>query len=145
MAIFPRVQSPCPYKSRLAEIMDGDVCRMCKREVFELTGMSDGERLSFLAACSGEVCVSYRFPLRPAVAAAVAAAAIVTPTAAAAQEEMMIIVGGIADPSHAEMIDTAQDEALPELPVAYEEEPAAKPDKPAADAAADEVSSPSGS
>ena len=34
MAIFPKIQSPCPYKGNLSDIMDGDLCRLCKRQVF---------------------------------------------------------------------------------------------------------------
>ena len=36
MAVFPKVQSPCPYKGQLSEIMDGDTCRLCNRQVFDL-------------------------------------------------------------------------------------------------------------
>jgi predicted Fe-S protein YdhL (DUF1289 family) len=120
MSIFPKIQSPCPYKSKLAEIMDGDVCRMCKRQVFDLTSMTDGERLSFLSACEEEVCVSYA--IRPALRAAAVAAALAIPTAAAAQEEMWITVGGINDPARVQMIEIADDGTLPELPVVYEED-----------------------
>ena len=127
MPVFPKIQSPCPYKVNLAEIMDGDVCRMCKRQVFELTHMSDGERVAFLAGCEEQVCVSYAIPIRPALRAAAVAAAIAIPSAAAAQEEMMIIVGGINDPSRVEMVDTSRDADLPMLPIVYEDEqPAAE-------------------
>ncbi|HEV2866777.1 MAG TPA: hypothetical protein VGX37_09690, partial [Allosphingosinicella sp.] len=85
MPLFPKIQSPCPYTSQLASIMDGDVCRMCKRQVFDLTDMADGDRVAFLSGCRDEVCVSYR--LRPALAAAALAASMVAlPAAAAAQE-----------------------------------------------------------
>ncbi|MEA3040639.1 MAG: hypothetical protein QOC65_128 [Sphingomonadales bacterium] len=120
MPIFPKIQSPCPYKSNLAAIMDGDVCRMCKRQVFDLTSMTDGERVSFLAACEEEVCVSYA--IRPALRAAAVAAALAIPAAAAAQEEMWITVGGITDPARVQMVEIADDAALPELPVVYEDE-----------------------
>ena len=75
MPIFPRIQSPCPYKSNLAAVMDGDLCRTCNRNVFDLTAMDDGERLAFLAGCEEEVCVSYRIPVRAAFTAAALAAA----------------------------------------------------------------------
>lgn len=143
MPIFPKIQSPCPYKSRLGEVMTGDFCRMCERHVIDLTPMSDGERVAFLAGCSDKVCVSYRFPVRPALAAAALAAAL--PTAAAAQDlgpavpdaaaiaavadqlgaldesQYQIIVGGIDDPHHVQYVDNPADASLPELPVAYEE------------------------
>ncbi|MEA3016960.1 MAG: hypothetical protein QOI38_1682 [Sphingomonadales bacterium] len=120
MPIFPKIQSPCPYKSNLAAIMDGDVCRMCKRQVFDLTSMTDGERISFLAACEEEVCVSYA--IRPALRAAAVAAALAIPAAAAAQDEMFITVGGISDPARVEMVEIADEGTLPELPVVYEDE-----------------------
>jgi hypothetical protein len=127
MARFPKIQSPCPFKDRLASIMDGDVCRMCKRQVHDLTAMSDGERDTFLRSCAGgEVCVSYR--LRPTlVGAALAAAAVCAPVAAAAQIET-VIVGGLRNTTHVEYIETAADRTTPVLPVIYENKDAkAKP------------------
>lgn len=143
MAFFPKIQSPCPYKGRLASVMDGDFCRMCERQVFDLTYMSDGERRAFMAGCGEEVCVSYRFG--PAIAAAALAAAAV-PTAAAAQdlgpavpsaasiaastdqiaalEEIEIMVGGIKDPANVQFVEAPADGAIPELPVVYEDAPA---------------------
>lgn len=150
MPIFPKIQSPCPYKSRLGEVMTGDFCRMCERHVIDLTAMSDGERVAFLAGCSDKVCVSYRFPVRPALAAAALAGAAI-PAAAAAQDlgpavpdaaaiaavadqlgaldqsQGEIIVGGINDPHNVQYVENPADASLPELPVAYEE-----PEAPAA-------------
>ncbi|HEX8125655.1 MAG TPA: hypothetical protein VF548_08745 [Allosphingosinicella sp.] len=140
MPIFPKIQSPCPYKSDLAAVMDGDLCRMCNRNVFDLTAMSDGERLAFLAGCEEEVCVSYRIPMRAAVAAAALAAASISAPAMGQEaappeaevtlpaqeipiEEMTITVGGIKDPKQAEFveIDTDADSSVPELPVVYDD------------------------
>lgn len=149
MAVFPKIDSPCPYKNGLAAVMDGDFCRMCRRTVFDLSPMSDDERIAFLSGCSDKVCVSYKMPVRPAIAAAaMAAAAMALPSAAAAQEaeiapdveEMMIFVGGIAAPDQAEMIEDPADAGVPELPVAYEDEPAQQPE--AAEPAKKPVSSP---
>jgi hypothetical protein len=129
MPLFPKIQSACPYKSNIAEIMDGDNCRMCKRQVFDLTAMSDGERVAFLAGCEEEVCVSYSLPIRRGVRAAAIAAAIAIPTAAAAQEEVEIFVGGITAPSKVTMVQVPEDASVPELPVLYEEdEDGAEPD-----------------
>lgn len=148
MAFFPKIQSPCPYKGDLATVMDGSLCRMCKREVHDLTGWSDGERVAFLAGCETEVCVSYRI-VRPALAAAALAAASL-PAAAFAQdsaapsaeaaapaapeqiviEDIEVMVGGIADPANVEFVSAAELADIPEVPVAYEDEapsPAAKP------------------
>lgn len=150
MAIFPKIQSPCPYKSELAQVMDGDFCRMCSRRVFDLTGWSDGERVAFLAGCSDEVCVSYRLPLRPLLAAATLASLAAAPAAAAdlgaglesglaipamaeaagaivEPPEMLVMVGGIKDPRRAEFVEHAADAAIPELPVVYEDQGAARP------------------
>ena len=128
MAVFPKVQSPCPYKGNLAAVMEGDMCRMCHRQVFDLTHMSDLERVAFMRGCATEVCVSYS--LRPAIAAAALAAAALTPSMAAAEpavaevevEDMMIIVGGITDPANAQYVHVDTDGSLPDLPVVYEEE-----------------------
>lgn len=141
MAIFPKIQSPCPYKSALAAVMDGDFCRMCKRQVFDLSDWSDGERVAFLASCSDEVCVSYRLPLRELLAAATLASLAAAPAAAAngevndsglsiqAMAEMAmaaieppdVFVGGIKDPARVEYVETAADASVPELPVVYED------------------------
>lgn len=143
MAIFPKVQSPCPYKSNLAAVMDGDLCRMCQRQVVDLSPMTDAQRLAFMAGCEQEVCVSYRLPVRIAAAAAVAAMAVAAPMAATAQdvEEPYIedlIVGGIKDLKNVQYIEDKADKAMAELPVIYEDEaPApAKDEQPAAKPAA---------
>lgn len=142
MAVFPRIQSPCPYKNELAQLMDGDVCRMCKRQVVDITGMSDAGRVAFLKGCETEVCVSYSLPVRVAAAAALAVS-LGMPMAAAAQdagnaavvaavEQLpgdetidMIVVGGIKTPAEAKMVrvDDPADQATPLLPVAYEDTP----------------------
>lgn len=127
MAIYPKIQSPCPYRANLTAIMEGDMCRMCKRQVVDLSGYDDDARVAFLAACAGEeVCVSYRFPLRRAAGAAVIAlAAAAAPMAAAAQDVddvEFIIVGGITDPTNVEFVQDAEDAAIPELPVVYEDD-----------------------
>ena len=85
MAVFPKVQRQCPYKSQLAAAMDGDICRICNHQVIDLTAWSDEERIAFAAGQKEEVCISYRVPLRPALAAAALAAAAL-PTMAAAQD-----------------------------------------------------------
>lgn len=149
MAMFPKIQSPCPYKANLAAVMDGDFCRMCKRNVVDLTTWSDDQRVAFLKSCETEVCVSYRLPLRPALAAAAMAAAVAALPAAAQDapvaqvaaadvaadattmadpEDTWIVVGGIKDPKNAEFVEDAADAAIPALPVVYETpEPAKAP------------------
>lgn len=126
MATFPKVQSPCPYKGDLSAIMEGDTCRLCQRRVFDLSAMSDAERTAFMSGCAEEVCVSYRFPVRTALAAAMTGLALGAPMAAAAQdlavEEDVIIVGGIKDPANVEYVSDDADGAASELPVVYEDE-----------------------
>jgi hypothetical protein len=148
MAMFPKIQSPCPYKSQLASVMDGDMCRMCRRQVIDIGAWSDDERVSFLAGCGSEVCVSYTVKLRPALAAAALAAAAI-PAAAFAQEpvpaaqaadassedsgmEMIVTVGGITDPRNVEFVAAEDIANLPDVPVVYEDEAAAPAAKPGA-------------
>lgn len=125
MPLFPKIQSPCPYQGRLSEIIDGDVCRLCSRQVFDLTHFSDDERVAFLTGCEEEVCVSYAVRLGPAVRAAAVAAALAIPAAASAEDVIMVTGGGIKDPSRVEMIQLPDDAAVPALPVVYEDEAAA--------------------
>jgi predicted Fe-S protein YdhL (DUF1289 family) len=149
MALFPKIQSPCPYLTDFASIMEGDNCRVCKREVFDLTSMSDAERLSFMTGCKEDVCVSYRLPVRSALAITLAAAALTAPFAAAAQDspqdEMVVTGGGIRDLANIEYVGGSADTALPDIPVVFEDaappQPAAPASKPAA--AAKETDHPS--
>ncbi|MCW3846117.1 hypothetical protein OF829_02630 [Sphingomonas sp. LB-2] len=139
MARFPKIDSPCPYKDNRAAIFDGDFCRMCKRNVVDLTAWSDGERAAFLASCETEVCVSYRLPIRPALAAAALAAAVAALPAAAqdapatetpgvqlvsgdvpVDEDTEIWMGGIKDPKNTALTEDPADATLPEMPVVYE-------------------------
>jgi predicted Fe-S protein YdhL (DUF1289 family) len=142
MAFFPKIQSPCPYRANLASVMDGDFCRMCERQVFDLSHLGSDEKRAFLAGCTEEVCISYRFS--PAIAAAALVAAM--PAAAAAQdlgpavpsaaaiaastaeiaamEEIEIMVGGIKDPRNVQYVANPTDREAPELPIVYEDAPA---------------------
>jgi len=122
MALFPKVESPCPYKGDLSAIMDGDVCRLCRRQVFDLTHMSDAERTVFMKGCSGQVCVSYRVPALVAVALAAAVT-----SAAASDQEIVIITGGIHDPHNARYVQVPDAKPAPPLPVVTEPKPAGSP------------------
>ena len=155
MPLFPKVDSPCPYKSRLSAVMDGDFCRMCRRQVFDLTAMSDAERGAFLSGCAEEVCVSYRLPLRTAIAAAALATSVTANPASARQpaappaeleipdelyeaSDLVIVVGGIRDPAKAEWVEAKEDVTLPELPVVHEDgAPASEQASPTAPPVAD--------
>ncbi|MES2441227.1 MAG: hypothetical protein V4574_00225 [Pseudomonadota bacterium] len=88
MALFPKIERPCPYLDRLDSVMDGDFCRMCKRTVHDLTAMDEAGRAAFMAACGGDACISYTTRMSPALAAAALAASaaiVVMPSPALAQ------------------------------------------------------------
>jgi len=148
MSLFPKVQSPCPYKGKFADIMQGSQCRLCKREVVDLTDMETAERKQFLSACETEVCVSYRVGAR-SVLAAMAMSTVAISTVAEAQdsespepietditvetydavedeehdEVFYIIVGGMRKPGEAEWLedkDTERHSSLTKAVLAQE-------------------------
>ena len=141
MALFPRIQNPCPLKGNLGDYMDGDVCRQCHRQVHDLDGLSSDERKALLQDCGPEICVSYRLPVRAALGAALIASSMqpavvgaeefntggdwVAESAANQVEDcetlQLIMVGGIKDTSRVEYIDIEADLAIPELEVVYED------------------------
>lgn len=84
MPLFPKIDSPCPYKGDLADILDQDrMCSLCEREVHDLTDMSNPERSEFLASCTeDQVCVSYKVP----AAAILAASLVIAPVTAHADD-----------------------------------------------------------
>lgn len=141
MSLFPRIQSPCPYKGKLSDIMDGDVCRLCHREVHDISDMPVAERRALVAGCSGEICVSYKVSARSALAAMALGASMATPAHAQIDEvlavdsepadgsycleDQYIIVGGLKKPGEVEWLTADLDNKLPEMPVVYDEEPAA--------------------
>ena len=73
--MFPKIERPCPYVADIAAAMGGGYCRMCKRDVVDLSEMADDARAAFLGECrTEEVCVSYTVKL--GLAAALAAVAL---------------------------------------------------------------------
>ncbi len=139
MGMFPIIQSPCPYKGPLSDIVDGDICRLCKREVHDLSLLSDSERYSLVQACPEEICVSYRVPRMSAIAAlALGAATFGTPAFGqdadatsservaeeyGANDDMVIIVGGLRKPYQAQW---ESNEVVPvghQLPIIFDDEP----------------------
>jgi hypothetical protein len=128
MPLFPKIARPCPYSSNLAAVIDGDHCRMCDRPVFDLTAMSDGERLAFLAGCGGEVCVSYAVALRPALRAAAMAAAIAMPAAAAGAPAvrppvpppLVVVAGGLAPPPQVQVVEVPKEAASADVRALYD-------------------------
>jgi hypothetical protein len=55
-------------------VIDGGFCRMCRREVHDLTAMDERERADFLGQRGGDACVSYTMNVKPVLAAALIAA-----------------------------------------------------------------------
>jgi hypothetical protein len=80
--MYPKLDKHCPFKARLAEAMDGDLCTICNHQVHDLDAMAPEARRDFLNG-TGTVCVRYRMP---AALAAAALAASVAALPAAAQE-----------------------------------------------------------
>jgi len=72
MSRFPLVQNPCPYKGPVADILAGDQCRLCQREVHDLTSMNEADRRALVAGCQDAegLCVRYTVRAGSAVAAA---------------------------------------------------------------------------
>jgi hypothetical protein len=109
MNMLPVIQSPCPYKGQLADIIDGSLCKLCKREVFDLTPMTVAERRALLQNCEGEVCVSYTVTALAALA--LGAAVVATPVAAADRSDNIAlslprfaVAGGITVPRQAKWV-----------------------------------------
>ncbi|HEX8217200.1 MAG TPA: hypothetical protein VF577_07025 [Allosphingosinicella sp.] len=108
---------------------------MCKRQVFDLTSMSDTERLAFVAGCGEEVCVSYSIPIGPALRAAALAAALAAPSAATARPQppahppiMVPVAGGIAPPPEVRIVELPKVAAAEDLRRVYEDRQEGKPD-----------------
>lgn len=142
MARVPVVESPCPIAGKPLPAGDTEHCSLCERSVHNLDRMSAGERVAFMASCSGKVCVAYtvRIPAgglrkRALTAAAVAAAAMAS-LPVAAQDSLVvgsspvtdpnglpnctdwndvIVVGGVNKGDDAKWVDDGKD-APPELP-----------------------------
>ena len=138
MPLFPKISSPCPYADDLAAIMDGDVCRMCRRQVFDLTAMNDGERLAFLAGCEEEVCVSYSIPIGPALRTAAIAAAIVLPSAASATPRtqplpepvpVAVVAGGIMPAPEVQVVEVPSEATPVDVAALYEKEAKPEPEQ----------------
>lgn len=83
MATFPKITGPCPYRLPLSDLLDVEgTCRLCRRQVHDLSAMTERARRDFLTTCAEDTCVSYRLP---AAVTALVIAATVTALPAAAQ------------------------------------------------------------
>jgi hypothetical protein len=140
MSLLPLIQRPCPYLDRLEAVMEGDHCRMCRRDVYDLTAMDDAERTAFLAACGGDACIRYTFNAKPALAAALIAASVAVaamPATAAPRRHhpaqvqappvtVQMVTAGLPPPV-AEPPVIAEPRRLPEPPIAGQDRPPATP------------------
>lgn len=82
MATFPKITGPCPYRLPLSALLDAEgTCRLCRRQVHDLSAMTERARRDFLSACAEDTCVSYRLPV-DVTALAIAAAVTAVPAAA---------------------------------------------------------------
>jgi hypothetical protein len=144
VARVPIVESPCPIADKPLPRGATEHCTLCDRAVHNLDRMNERERIEFMSACSGKVCVAYtvRVPVaglrkRGLGAAALAATALVSLPLAAAEGspvpgmspagnagrlpscdefEEVVITGGVTHGDQAEWADDGKD-APPELPV----------------------------
>jgi hypothetical protein len=133
MSLLPLIQRPCPYLDRLEAVMDGDHCRMCKRDVHDLTAMNDRERTAFLTACGGDACIRYTFNAKPALAAALIAASVavaVVPAAAAPRNHPS---SRVPRPPRIEPIPMMTAGLPPPMPMPVVVDPPRPPEPPVAD------------
>jgi hypothetical protein len=59
MSRVPTIDSPCPFRVANMPTEGRDHCGHCDRQVHNLDGMSSSQRETFLAGCSGKICVAY--------------------------------------------------------------------------------------
>ncbi len=64
--MFPKISSPCPLQSIQLPESGNFNCSACKREVHDLSLLSEETRMEFLQSCSGKVCVSYKVKMTAA-------------------------------------------------------------------------------
>lgn len=150
MGLFPVIQQDCPYKDNLSAILEGDFCRLCKRTVHDLDGLSEVERIALIEGCEGRICVRYSaaLPAAAALALTVAGGAIMAAAAApgkrhdspgtdhhlrAAASPTQVTVGIIAMPAQARWVEIDQDRSTPAPAPAT---PASSPPRPSPGATA---------
>ena len=63
MALFPKIDQPCPLGSDELKRINGH-CGRCNKTVHSLDGMTDEQRLAFVRNVKGPLCVSYSIPER---------------------------------------------------------------------------------
>jgi hypothetical protein len=125
MAKVPVITSACPIRFQGAPQPGKDFCGQCRRRVHNLDGMSDSERQTFFAACSGDVCVSYSVKRAVKIAAVgLATMGVATGVAALADDSAdepkgeycdVITMGGVTASKDLQWVDESE-AALPENP-----------------------------
>jgi len=100
MARVPVITSPCPLRWKSMPSAGVDFCGQCQRRVHNLDGMSDTQRQTFFANCSGDVCVAYtvRHPRALAGMLGIAAALGGGVTALAQDVVPTVVTGPTCDP-----------------------------------------------
>jgi hypothetical protein len=78
MARFPKIDQPCPLDIDEQRRIAGD-CGRCGKPVHALDAMGDAERLAWMRAAKGPVCVTYRISARGAALGLGAALALSAP------------------------------------------------------------------
>jgi hypothetical protein len=66
MALFPKIDQPCPLGIDEQKRIAG-YCGRCSKTVHALDAMSDAERVALVGSARGSVCVSYRTRRTPGV------------------------------------------------------------------------------
>lgn len=61
MSRFPKIDRPCPLSPDEQRAIAGH-CSHCEKTVHALDGLDEAERRALLAAATGPICVSYRYP-----------------------------------------------------------------------------------
>lgn len=115
MARFPKITRPCPLSREEQRSIDGH-CAHCNKHVHNLDALDDAGREALMASAKGEICVSYRRPLR-AVATAAIALTLAAGAAGCSREPVEVMDEPVevmdmgAAPASPEWIDDSQDQA----------------------------------
>jgi hypothetical protein len=138
--MFPVINSPCPLKSIQLSQSGNFNCSSCKREVHNLSAMTEQERHDFLLQCEGKICVSYsvKHHVRKVAIAglfAVTASGMALPIAAQTADDLesefydLVVVGGVDNPKLQALESTDEEAAekedtLPLIPVVEDDDTA---------------------
>lgn len=88
MALFPKIDQPCPLGIDEQKRIAG-YCGRCSKTVHALDAMGDAERVELLGTAQGSVCVSYRTRRTPSVGLGAALALSMAAPAFAAEVSLL--------------------------------------------------------